>query len=82
MNGENFEHLMLTQLLTKLEEPSLTLKDNAPYHSVLLEKPPTQSCCMDDIIAWLQEKGILFTKKSFRVELMNLAAANTSSSKM
>jgi hypothetical protein len=42
INGENFEHWMLTQLLPNLEEPSVIIMDNAPYHSVLLEKPPTQ----------------------------------------
>jgi hypothetical protein len=41
-NGENFEHWMLTQLLPNLEEPSVIVMDNVPYHSVLLEKPPTQ----------------------------------------
>jgi transposase len=42
MNGENFEHWMLTQLLRNLEEPSVIVMDNALYHSILLEKPPTQ----------------------------------------
>jgi hypothetical protein len=42
MNTENFEHWMLTQLLPNLEEPSVIVMDNAPYYSVLLEKPPSQ----------------------------------------
>jgi hypothetical protein len=68
MNGENFEHWVLTQLLPNLEEPSLVIMDNASYHSVLLNKPPTQSWRKDHIIAWLQED-------SFKAKLLNLANA-------
>jgi hypothetical protein len=75
MNGENFEHWMLTEHLPNLE-PSAIVMDSAPYHSVLLEKPPTQSWKEDGIIAWLQEKGMPFTKGSFRAELPHLATAN------
>jgi hypothetical protein len=39
MNGENFEHWMLSQLLPNLKERSVITMDNAPYHNVLLEKP-------------------------------------------
>jgi hypothetical protein len=42
MNGENFEHWMLTQLLLNLV-PSVIVMENASYYSVLLEKPPKQS---------------------------------------
>jgi hypothetical protein len=62
MNGENFEHWMLTQLFPNLEESSVIVMDNAPYHSVLLEKSPTQSWRNDETIDWLQNKGILFTE--------------------
>jgi hypothetical protein len=33
VNQENFEHWMLTKLLPNLEELSLTVMDNASYHS-------------------------------------------------
>jgi hypothetical protein len=79
MNGENFEHWMSTQLLPNLEEPSVIMLDNASYHNVLVEKPPTQSWRKDEIIAWLQEKGIPFAEGLFKTELLNLAIANTSS---
>jgi hypothetical protein len=51
MNGENFEHRVLIQLLPNLEEPSLVIMENASYHSVLLDKPPTLSWKKDQIIA-------------------------------
>jgi hypothetical protein len=55
---------MLTQLLPNLEEPSVTIMDNASYHSTLPEKPPTQRWRKDEMIAWLQQRGILFADLS------------------
>jgi hypothetical protein len=72
---------MPTQLLPNLEGPSVIVMGNPPYHNVLLEKPPTQSWRKDKIITWMQEKGIPFTKGSFKAELLNRATANTSSRK-
>jgi hypothetical protein len=68
MNGENFEHWMLTQLLPNLEEPSVVM-DNAPHHIVLLKKPATQNWRKDDIITWLQQKGIPLAEGSFKESL-------------
>jgi hypothetical protein len=81
MNGENCEHWMLTQLLPNLEEPSVIALDSALYHSILLEKPPIRSWRKDEIIAWLQQKGIPFAEGSFKAELLNLAITSTSSRK-
>jgi hypothetical protein len=81
MNGENFEHWVLTQLLPNLEEPSVIIMYNAPYHSILLEKPPTHSWRKDEIIAWPQQKGIPFTEGSFKAELLNLTITNICSRK-
>ncbi|KAJ8913779.1 hypothetical protein NQ315_002685 [Exocentrus adspersus] len=41
MNREMFEKWMTEKLLPNLEEPSLIIMDNAPYHSALAEKLPT-----------------------------------------
>jgi hypothetical protein len=81
MNGENVEHWMSTQLLPNLEEPSVIVMDNASYHNVHVEKSPTQSWRKDEIIAWLQEKGIPFAEGLFKAESLNLAIVNTSSKK-
>jgi lambda repressor-like predicted transcriptional regulator len=50
--------------------------NNAPYHSVLLEKPPKQS--WRRVIAWLKEKGISFAKGSFKAAFPNLTTVNIS----
>jgi hypothetical protein len=69
MNGENFEHWMLTELLPKLEEPSVITMDNASYHNVLLEKPPTKNWREDEINSWLQDEGIPFAEGSFKLHI-------------
>jgi hypothetical protein len=81
LNGENSGHRMLTKLLPGLEDPSVIVMGNAPYHCIFLEKPPTHSWIEDEIITWLQEKGNLFKKGFFKDELLNFAIVNTSSSK-
>jgi lambda repressor-like predicted transcriptional regulator len=55
--------------------------DSATYHNVLVKKRPTKSWRKDEIIAWLQEKGIPFAEGLFKAELLNLAITNTSSKK-
>jgi hypothetical protein len=52
--------------------------DSDPYHNVLLEKPPIQSCRKDEVIAWLQKMEIPSTEEFFKAELLNLTTANTS----
>jgi transposase len=43
MNSELFVKWLKTQLLPNLEQPSLIVMDNAPYHSTTVEKQPTAS---------------------------------------
>lgn len=58
MNSENFEKWFAEQLLPNLEEPSLIIMDNAPYHSRLLEPIPNISWTKNSLIDWLQQKQI------------------------
>jgi hypothetical protein len=66
LNEENVEHWMFTQLLPNLEEPSVIVMDSVPYHSVLLEEPPTHSWRKNEITARLQEEEIPFAKGTFQ----------------
>jgi hypothetical protein len=50
MNGKNSEQWILTQLFPNLERPSVFIIDYALYHSVLLEKPPTQTWRKNEVI--------------------------------
>ena len=38
MNGELFLRWLTTQLLPLIEEPSVLVMDNAPYHSIMTEE--------------------------------------------
>jgi hypothetical protein len=53
---------MLTQLLPRLEAPSVVAMNNAPYHRRNFQ----HSWKRDEIIAWQQEKGFPFEKGSFK----------------
>ena len=49
MNSEHFMEWMREQLLPRLEEPFVIIRDNAFYHNKQKEKPPTASDKKEDI---------------------------------
>lgn len=73
MNSENFLHWLKTQLLPNLEEPSLIILDNAPYHSTISEKQPNTSFTKNAIVDWLNKNAIAFPEGSTKTELLNIA---------
>uniref|UniRef100_A0A6P7G776 Uncharacterized protein LOC114338511 n=1 Tax=Diabrotica virgifera virgifera TaxID=50390 RepID=A0A6P7G776_DIAVI len=76
MNGNIFTQWITTQLIPNLEEPSLIIMDNAPYHSMLVEKQPSHCSRRDDIIIWLKANKINFSEALTRPELLQLAKMN------
>lgn len=77
MNGEMFAKWVKDQLINNLEEPSLIVMDNAPYHSMLIEKQPTSAWTKGSIISFLTENNIPFDKNLFKSELLVIAKRNT-----
>lgn len=71
MNSENFEKWFM-ELLPKLEEPSIIVLDNAPYHSRVSEQHPTSRWKKNELQEWLRLKNIEFDKTSTHVELLSL----------
>lgn len=71
MNFEKFKE-WFTVLLQNLEEPSVIIMDNAPYHSVQLNKPPTSANKKAELIDWLQTNGIEANMQMLKVELLHL----------
>ncbi|KAB0796612.1 hypothetical protein PPYR_10673, partial [Photinus pyralis] len=69
MNGDLFKKWLINNLLNNLEEPSLIVIDNAPYHSTLVEKLPTSSWTKGDMVAWLTRRNIPFDSTLFKPEL-------------
>ena len=76
MNSDNFTKWISTQLIPNLEEPSLIVMDNAPYHSILAEKQPCTSSTKPQIRAWLEINNIPFDDKLTKPELLGLAKQN------
>ena len=74
MNTELFERWLTSKLLPSLDEPSVLVIDNAPYHSHLTEEShcPTTSTKKADIIKWLQKRNISFSPNALRPELLKI----------
>ncbi|CAG9833274.1 unnamed protein product [Diabrotica balteata] len=76
MNKDNFLHWFEEQLLKNLEQPSIIIMDNAPYHSMLLHKMPNSSSTKAQIQEWLTKKNINFSVKMFKCELLEIVKQN------
>jgi hypothetical protein len=60
MNGEIFKNWVILQLITalsQLQDKCVVVMDNAPYHSVQLDKPPTFSSKKAEMQEWLEKRG-------------------------
>lgn len=55
-----------------LPEPTVIFMHNAPYHSVQIEKKPTQANKKEDLVAWLQKNGIDANMQMLKAELVTL----------
>lgn len=71
MNFEKFKE-WFTVLLNNLNEPHMIFMDNAPYHSVQMNKAPTASNRKCEIIAWLQVNGVQSADSMLKKELLGL----------
>ncbi|XP_077508699.1 uncharacterized protein LOC144120102 [Amblyomma americanum] len=78
IDGKYFEEWFSSKLLPNIPNSSIIVMDNAPYHSVALEKPPTTSTRKIEIQAWLTRKGISWSTDMVRAELLDLCKRTTS----
>lgn len=72
MNATTFKEWFQNALLPSLPEPSVIFMDNASYHSVQIQKPPTQANKKEEMVAWLQAKGIDANMQVLKAELIKL----------
>ncbi|KAK8756570.1 hypothetical protein V5799_000724, partial [Amblyomma americanum] len=72
MDGKYFEKWFTEKLLPNVQDQSFVM-DNAPYHSVVLEKAPTTSTHRADIQLWLTKKGVPWSQEMMRAKLFELA---------
>lgn len=73
MDFNKFKEWFLT-LLNNLSEPHFIVMDNAPYHSVQKDKAPTSSNRKNEIITWLQNKGVEANNSMLKKELLRLVS--------
>lgn len=73
MDFNKFKEWFLT-LLNNLSEPHFIVMDNAPYHSVQKDKAPTTSNRKNEIITWLQNKGVEANNSMLKKELLRLVS--------
>lgn len=71
MNGEIFLK-WLGNVLPRLKKNAVIIMDDAPHHSVKIDKAPTSSTRKTDIIKWLQDKGEIINKPMVIAELMSI----------
>ncbi|KAH6944319.1 hypothetical protein HPB50_002692 [Hyalomma asiaticum] len=76
VDGLRFERWFTEQLLPSIEPRSVIVMDNAPYHSVLLEKLPSTSSREADIQSWLTEKSIPWFNDQLKLETLQLVNQN------
>ena len=58
MDGDRFEKWLKNQLLPNIPPHSIIVMDNAKYHSVEINKAPISSNRKQNMIDWLQTRGI------------------------
>lgn len=76
MDGPRFERWFKEQLLPNIEPRSVIVMDNAPYHSVQLEKLPSTSSRKAEIQSWLTQKNIPWSNDQLKPELIQLVNQN------
>ena len=69
MDGNHFEK-WFESVLPKLKTNSIIVMDNAPYHSVKMEKIPNKSWNKIKIQEWLSEKNVSWSTDMIKIELL------------
>ncbi|XP_064087750.1 uncharacterized protein LOC135202334 [Macrobrachium nipponense] len=84
MNAELFERWLTTKLLPSLEEPSVLVIDNAPYHSHPTEEShcPTTGIKKGALIKWLQQRNITYPPQALRPELLKICKEKSTTSQI
>lgn len=72
MNSHNFTKWVTEKLIPNLNEASIIVMDNAPYHGVVQNKAPTSASRVEEIKLWLLENNIPFEPSSRKPALLML----------
>jgi hypothetical protein len=58
INSTIFEKLMEEKLIPNVSKKSVVVFDNAPYHSIQVDKPSSKYAVKADMISWLRRQVI------------------------
>lgn len=72
MNSQNYEKWLSEKLIPNLPPNSVIVCDNAPYHNIQLQKPPTSNSRKADMIDWLTSKNITFSTNLHKPQLYEI----------
>ncbi|XP_039297551.1 uncharacterized protein LOC120354445 [Nilaparvata lugens] len=72
MNGDNFMKWVREKLIANLPPHSVLVMDNAPYHCIQNEKPPSKYANKNEMINWLTGKNIHFEQSMRKGQLYSL----------
>lgn len=76
MNSITFKKWFIEQLLPNIKPNSVIVMDNAPYHSVQLDKAPTTASLKSEMQDWLKRRNIPFDSSMTKPELYELVKIN------
>jgi hypothetical protein len=74
MNADNFEKCLNEIVFQKLPSASVRVTDNAPYHGRHADKPPPASALKQEMIDWLEGRGVqcdTFERKAALYTIIN-----------
>ncbi|XP_064091958.1 uncharacterized protein LOC135205384 isoform X2 [Macrobrachium nipponense] len=73
MGHERFLKWFKVQLLPNIEDRSLIIMDNAPYHSKIENKVPTTSNRKSEVIEWLSSNNVTHDPSATKPKLLQIA---------
>ena len=81
MDGSKFENWYKIKLLPNLQPNSVVVMDNASYHCVQVDRPPTSGSRKADIQEWLRRNDVPFSENARKGECVALVKQQTRNSK-
>lgn len=72
MNNANFKKWVIEKLLPNLHEDTIIVMDNAPYHSICINKCPNLNTKKGDMQKWLTENNIEYNEGFTKPQLYEL----------
>lgn len=72
MNRTNFMKWLKDKLIPNLPPNSLIVMDNAPYHTVKVNKAPTMSSTKTDMQNWITNKGLSYLPTMVKSQLYEI----------